>query len=102
MVCMNFVAMQIRQLGDGGRHPGGEAAKLNGASSAPTRDERSDGCELSLSLPLPHPSAQRSNASSVSEISETISPYSSVKDSSGSSYNKQRVNLDLSLALCGA
>lgn len=36
-------------------------------------DDNGGGCGLSLSLSLQHPSTQRSNASSVSEISETIS-----------------------------
>ncbi|KAF5449958.1 hypothetical protein F2P56_030351 [Juglans regia] len=61
------------------------------------------GCELSLSLSLPPPSSQRSNASSMSEISEAISPYpwSNYKDCSSSSSGKHSINLDLSIALCG-
>ncbi|KAI3453229.1 hypothetical protein Pfo_009892 [Paulownia fortunei] len=57
-----------------------------------------DGCELSLSLPLHHPSFQRSNVSSTSEISEAISSYSR----SNSSQEIHELNLDLSIALCGA
>ncbi|KAK7280566.1 hypothetical protein RJT34_25630 [Clitoria ternatea] len=58
--------------------------------------------ELSLSLTLPNPSPQRSNASSssTSEISEAIS-FSNYKDCSSSSTVKERINLDLSLALYG-
>ncbi|XP_057428373.1 putative Myb family transcription factor At1g14600 [Lotus japonicus] len=60
--------------------------------------------ELSLSLTLPNPSPQRSNGSWGSEISEAISSYpgfSNYKDCSSSSTVKERVNLDLSLAICG-
>ncbi|KAL0326781.1 UNVERIFIED_CONTAM: putative Myb family transcription factor [Sesamum angustifolium] len=58
-----------------------------------------DGCELSLSLSLHHhPSFQRSNVSSTSEISEAISSYSR----SNSSQGLHELNLDLSIALCGA
>ncbi|PIN13298.1 hypothetical protein CDL12_14083 [Handroanthus impetiginosus] len=61
-----------------------------------------DGCELSLSLSLPlhhHPNSfQRSNVSSASEISEAISSYSK----SSSSQQLDELNLDLSIALCGA
>lgn len=62
------------------------------------------GYELSLSLTLPNPSPQRSNASSASEISEAISScpgFRNFKDCSSSSTVKERINLDLSLALCG-
>lgn len=62
------------------------------------------GYELSLSLTLPNPSPQRSNASSASEISEAISScpgFGNYKDCSSSSTVKERINLDLSLALCG-
>ncbi|KAK6122454.1 hypothetical protein DH2020_043804 [Rehmannia glutinosa] len=57
-------------------------------------------CELSLSLSLPlhhhhhHPSFQRSNVSSTSEISEAISSHNSS--------SQELLNLDLSIALCGA
>lgn len=63
----------------------------------------SGGCELSLSLSLPNPSSHRSNASSMSEISEAISSYSrsNYKDCSSSSSGKHAINLDLSVALCG-
>ncbi|KAL0372806.1 UNVERIFIED_CONTAM: putative Myb family transcription factor [Sesamum calycinum] len=58
-----------------------------------------DGCELSLSLSLHHhPSFQRSNVSSTSEISEAISSYSR----SNSSQGLHELNLDLSIALCDA
>lgn len=63
------------------------------------------GCGLSLSLSLQHPSTQRSNASSTSEISEAISSSyfksNLINRCYGSSSNKLRVNLDLSLSLCG-
>ncbi|KAI3719913.1 hypothetical protein L6452_20819 [Arctium lappa] len=51
---------------------------------------------LSLSLSLHHPSVQRSNGSSMSEISETLSRHNLSDHSS----NKCSVNLDLSIALC--
>ncbi|XP_057961794.1 myb family transcription factor MOF1-like [Malania oleifera] len=66
-------------------------------------EEEADACGLSLSLSLHCPSTQRSNASSTSEISETISSCfgsSTFKDSSGSS-QQLCVNLDLSIALTG-
>lgn len=71
------------------------------------------GHELSLSLTLQNPSPQTSNASySASEISEAISccpppnpgpdGFSSYKDCSRiSSTVNERINLDLSLAICG-
>ncbi|XVF85478.1 hypothetical protein PTKIN_Ptkin17bG0121300 [Pterospermum kingtungense] len=70
--------------------------------------EDGGGCELSLSLSLQcHPSSQRSNTSSTSEISSSegfSSSYSrsNYKDCSGSSSSVQHsINLDLSIALCG-
>ncbi|KAB1206081.1 hypothetical protein CJ030_MR7G009310 [Morella rubra] len=65
--------------------------------------EEAGGCELSLSLSLPPPSSQRSNASSMSEISEAVSsfPWSNFKDCSSFSGKQRRLNLDLSIALCG-
>ena len=70
-------------------------------------EEEGDGCELSLSLSLQyHPSSQRSNTSSTSEISssEAFSSYSrsNYKDCWGSSSStKPSIYLDLSIALCG-
>ncbi|KAE9611542.1 putative transcription factor MYB-HB-like family [Lupinus albus] len=67
-------------------------------------DEDVGKCELSLSLSLPKPSPQGSNASSASEISEAISSWSgftNYKDCYSFSTVKDRINLDLSLALCG-
>lgn len=63
---------------------------------------RERGLSLSLSLHH-HPSAQTSNASSTSEISEAISSYSrpSLNDCSALSSEKCSLNLDLSIALCG-
>lgn len=66
-------------------------------------DEEADDFELSLGLSLPHPSSQRSNASSTSDIgAEAISLYSrsNAKDCFGSS-RRYNINLDLSIALCG-
>ncbi|XP_019451551.1 PREDICTED: putative Myb family transcription factor At1g14600 [Lupinus angustifolius] len=60
-------------------------------------------CELSLSLPLPNPSPKGSNVSSASEISEAITScpgFTNFKDCSSSSTVKDKINLDLSLALC--
>ncbi|XP_061373376.1 myb family transcription factor MOF1-like [Gastrolobium bilobum] len=68
-------------------------------------DEDIGGCELSLSISLPHPSSQiRSNAASASEISEGISSRTGLSNYLGcsSSSNVQNgINLDLSLAICG-
>ncbi|XVE74590.1 hypothetical protein DITRI_Ditri12bG0029600 [Diplodiscus trichospermus] len=70
-------------------------------------EDKGGGCELSLSLSLHHPSSQRSNASSTSEISsgsEAFSSYSrsNYKDCSGSASTQLTLNLDLSIALCGS
>lgn len=65
-------------------------------------DEDGGGCGLSLSLSLQHPSTQRSNVSSVSEISETISSsyrnhdFRHCNDSSSA-----KPSLDLSISLFG-
>ncbi|KAK1390155.1 Phosphate starvation response [Heracleum sosnowskyi] len=64
-------------------------------------DDYGGGCGLSLSLSLPHPSTQRSNVSSASEISETISSSYRRHEFShchGSSSGKP--SLDLSISLC--
>ncbi|XP_061364749.1 putative Myb family transcription factor At1g14600 [Gastrolobium bilobum] len=77
---------------------------VGNAESARAEVEHVGGCELSLSLTLPNPSPQRSNASSASEISEAISSclgFNNYKDCFSSSAVKDRINLDLSLALCG-
>ncbi|KAL2347908.1 hypothetical protein Fmac_001908 [Flemingia macrophylla] len=63
------------------------------------------GCELSLSisLPQPHPSSQKSNASSVSETSEAFPLCPEISNNcmgcSCSSNVPNRINLDLSLAI---
>lgn len=64
------------------------------------------GCELSLSitLPQPHPSSQKSNTSSVSETSEAFSlcpEFSNnvIMGCSSSSNVPKTINLDLSLAI---
>ncbi|XWS69428.1 hypothetical protein CRYUN_Cryun04dG0178200 [Craigia yunnanensis] len=68
-------------------------------------DKEGGGCELSLSLSLHHPSSQRSNTYSTSEISSSeafsSSSRSNYKDCSGSSNTQLTLNLDLSIALCG-
>ncbi|KAJ4845429.1 hypothetical protein Tsubulata_045416 [Turnera subulata] len=64
------------------------------------------GCELSLSLSLPQPSSQRSSNASSSTASENFSSswysISELKDCYGSSAQKPNINLELSIALCGA
>ncbi|CAJ1932885.1 unnamed protein product [Sphenostylis stenocarpa] len=69
-------------------------------------DEDRGGCELSLSisLPQPHPSSQKSNASSVSETSEVFSIFpefslNNYMPCSTSSNLPNTINLDLSLAI---
>ncbi|GFY90939.1 homeodomain-like superfamily protein [Actinidia rufa] len=79
-------------------------SKFRNTDIAQAEDEVASGCGLSLSLSLHHPSAQRSNASSTSEISEAMSSYSrsNFNDCSGFSLSeKHSINLDLSIALCG-
>ncbi|KAG8382635.1 hypothetical protein BUALT_Bualt05G0097900 [Buddleja alternifolia] len=56
-----------------------------------------DGCELSLCLSLHHPTLQRSNVSFTSDITEAIS-----SSSNSSQQIRHQLNLDLSIALCGA
>lgn len=72
--------------------------------SGRAEDEEPVDCELSLALSLPQPSSHRSDSSSTSEISEAFSSYSrsNFKDCSGFSTGKRDINLDLSIALCGA
>lgn len=93
--------------------PFGQATKLNGGKSssqlinvvkdADTAHREVEGHELSLSLTLPNPSSNAS--SSASEISEAFSSFpvgfSNYKDFSSLSNLKERINLDLSLAICG-
>ncbi|XP_019428441.1 PREDICTED: uncharacterized protein LOC109336354 isoform X2 [Lupinus angustifolius] len=76
----------------------------NKTTSQHGEDENVGKCELLLSLPLLNPSPQGSNGSSTSEMSETISSwpwFTNYKDCSNISSVKHRINLDLSLALCG-
>ncbi|XP_017216707.1 myb family transcription factor MOF1 [Daucus carota subsp. sativus] len=61
-----------------------------------------DGCGLSLSLSLQHPSTQKSNASSMSDISEAISSSYFNANLSNSTGSSQELNLDLSISLSGA
>uniref|UniRef100_A0A5B7CDX2 HTH myb-type domain-containing protein n=1 Tax=Davidia involucrata TaxID=16924 RepID=A0A5B7CDX2_DAVIN len=77
--------------------------KFDNSGNGHAEDDEAGGCGLSLSLSLHHPSTQRSNASSTSEISEAFSSYarSNFNDCSGSSSEKHSINLDLSIALCG-
>ena len=99
---LNFVVSQVSGLEDQ-KHTPERMSKheRNGRRSA--KQEEVGGFELSLSLSMPHPSSQKSNASSMSEISEAISSYSRsyYKDCSSSSSGKHSINLDLSIALCG-
>ncbi|OVA14264.1 SANT/Myb domain [Macleaya cordata] len=80
-----------------------------GNQSLPARsieEEETRGCSLSLSLSL-HPSTQRSNASSTSEISEVFSTNSRLNfhhdcsGSSSSSSKQHNIDLNLSISLCG-
>lgn len=74
--------------------------KLESFKDKHENEDDDGGCGLSLSLSL-HPSTQRSNVSSVSEISETISSSYRRHDFShchGSSSGKP--SLDLSISLC--
>ncbi|KAK1385335.1 HTH myb-type domain-containing protein [Heracleum sosnowskyi] len=57
---------------------------------------------LSLSLSLQHPSTQRSNASSMSDLSEAISSSYFKTNLDNSFGSSQELNLDLSISLCGA
>ncbi|KAJ6771767.1 MYB-LIKE DNA-BINDING DOMAIN SHAQKYF CLASS PROTEIN [Salix koriyanagi] len=78
------------------------APEVTGSGRA--EDEEPAGCELSLALSLPHPTSHRSDSSSTSGISEAFSSYSrsNFKDCSGFSTGKRDINLDLSIAFCGA
>ncbi|XP_011025033.1 PREDICTED: putative Myb family transcription factor At1g14600 [Populus euphratica] len=95
--------VKIAELEDRMCKPG-KVYKSEVTESERAEDEEPGVCELSLALSLPHPSSQRSNASSTSEISETFSSYSrsNLKDCSGFSTGKRDINLDLSINLCGA
>ncbi|XP_027189231.1 myb family transcription factor MOF1-like isoform X1 [Cicer arietinum] len=88
--------------------PSGAINGLRKTDTAHVEVEGVGGYELSLSLTLQNPSPQTSNASnSASGISETISccpnpdGFSSYKDCYRTSTVKERINLDLSLAICG-
>lgn len=78
------------------------APEVTGSGRA--EEEEPAGCELSLALSLPHPTSHRSDSSSTSGISEAFSSYSrsNFKDCSGFSTGKRDINLDLSIAFCGA
>ncbi|KAK7407765.1 hypothetical protein VNO78_09823 [Psophocarpus tetragonolobus] len=81
-----------------------QVAKLNEKQPL-NEDEHIGGCELSLSisLPQPHPSSQKSNVSSVSETSEAFSLCPEFSNNnmgcSSSSNVPNSINLDLSLAI---
>ncbi|KAI6677252.1 hypothetical protein NL676_038048 [Syzygium grande] len=99
--------LQIAQAEEVQEHVPRKKTKQTGVRSevGELKDIDGCGCELSLSLSLPmniQPSLQGSNVSSESGISEAISSTSSPKLSSFSSYEEPCVNLDLSIALCGA
>ncbi|KAE9589236.1 putative transcription factor MYB-HB-like family [Lupinus albus] len=76
-----------------------QVTKLNKKWGAHAEEDENIGrCELSLSLPLPNPSA-----SSGSEISEAITScpgFTNFKQCCSSSTVKDKINLELSLALC--
>ncbi|GMP92675.1 hypothetical protein CsSME_00042802 [Camellia sinensis var. sinensis] len=94
-----FVAMQEDQ-----QCASSKRCKFDNSRNGHAEEEEADGCGLSLLLSLHHPSAQRSNASWTSDMSEAISSsYSrpNFNDCSGSSSEKHSINLDLSIALCG-
>ncbi|KAJ9708699.1 hypothetical protein PVL29_000627 [Vitis rotundifolia] len=94
--------LKIAKLEDQ-KHAAAQMNKNEDAERRPVDGEEAGGCGLSLSLSLHHPSTQRSNASSTSEISEAFSSYprSNFKDSFGSFSEERSINLDLSIALCG-
>lgn len=94
--------LQIAKLEDQ-KHAAAQMNKNEDIERRPADGEEAGGCGLSLSLSLHHPSTQRSNASSTSEISEAFSSYprSNFKDSFGSYSEERSINLDLSIALCG-
>ncbi|KAK2974071.1 hypothetical protein RJ640_013580 [Escallonia rubra] len=79
------------------------SCKLEVSRTGYNDNREAGGCGLSLSLSLHLPSSQKSNASSVTDVSEAISSYpcSNLNHCSGSSSEKHSVNLDLSIALCG-
>ncbi|KAK7390820.1 hypothetical protein VNO78_18919 [Psophocarpus tetragonolobus] len=97
--------LQVRKLNEGKSTSQPMNVVVNNETAHAEVEEDAGGYELSLSLTLPNPSPQRSNASSASEISEAISScpavFSNYKDCSSLSTVKERINLDLSLALCG-
>lgn len=94
--------LKIAKLEDQ-KHAAAQMNKNEDNERRPADGEEAGGCGLSLSLSLHHPSTQRSNASSTSEISEAFSSYprSNFKDSFGSYSEERSINLDLSIALCG-
>ncbi|CBI16847.3 hypothetical protein VitviT2T_000561 [Vitis vinifera] len=94
--------LKIAKLEDQ-KHAVAQMNKNEDNERRPADGEEAGGCGLSLSLSLHHPSTQRSNASSTSEISEAFSSYprSNFKDSFGSYSEERSINLDLSIALCG-
>ncbi|KAJ6768881.1 MYB FAMILY TRANSCRIPTION FACTOR PHL7-LIKE [Salix koriyanagi] len=87
--------LEIAKLEDRKCKPG-KMYSSEDTESGSAEDEEPGGCELSLAPPLPHPST--------SEINETFSSYSrsNFRDCSGFSNGKRDINLDLSIALCGA
>lgn len=94
--------LKIAKLEDQ-KHAAAQMNKNEDNERRPAVGEGAGACGLSLSLSLHHPSTQRSNASSTSEISEAFSSYprSNFKDSFGSYSEERSINLDLSIALCG-
>lgn len=73
---------------------------MNGKSPHDQEEDEAGECGLLLSLSLHH---QRSNASSLSEVSEgVLSPLVGSKFREYSLSEERSVNLDLSIALCGS
>lgn len=85
--------LKIAKLEDQ-KHAAAQMNKNEDNERRPADGEEAGGCGLSLSLSLHHPSTQRSNASSTSEISEAFSSYprSNFKDSFGSYSEERSIN----------
>ncbi|CAK9163703.1 unnamed protein product [Ilex paraguariensis] len=99
---MGIYALSIAEQ-EGQKHSPSKKRKFDHSGNRHDEDEEADACGLSLSLSLHHPSTQRSNGSSTSEITEAISSYSrsNLSDCSGSSLEKHGLNLNLPIALYG-
>lgn len=78
--------------------------RIENSASMHEVDDGDFGCGLSLSLSLQHPSVQKSNGSSPSDVSEAISSSYFRPDLKHctSSTQEHNLNLELSISLCGA